>query len=318
MDHRGDAEEGLSQRLSNLLRHKGPRRNVPVRPDGLAPLSAVLAALNCSREDVESVVQSSRKRGHPRFETGTYNKVTWIRATGSHSIRAVRAELLSIDVRTCLENNPPMNPCLGGKSQSSSRSQTSDISSPYLGGKGQSSFPSRTSDTTPPCPGGKGQGSFSSQTCDITPSCLDSKDQSSFPSPASDIPPPPPLGRESSYMEDHIVSSSLQSNNRSSAPSPKHPPPRLKKSVPIATESHAPMPQGRSLHVDQHSPESEIERHKLREKELEEEVEKLRTQVAMLNEKVAELETRNKELSFAAQRTSGQSFKSSYPQTFDV
>lgn len=80
-----DQMEALSRELSTLLRHRGLPE---MRPDGYAPVAAVIAALRShpQRSDVKEVVRLSRRGDAPRFELLHEGADEWIRATDKRSI----------------------------------------------------------------------------------------------------------------------------------------------------------------------------------------------------------------------------------------
>eukprot|EP00930_Biecheleria_cincta_P102653 TRINITY_DN9444_c0_g1_i1.p1 TRINITY_DN9444_c0_g1~~TRINITY_DN9444_c0_g1_i1.p1 ORF type:complete len:375 (-),score=68.68 TRINITY_DN9444_c0_g1_i1:721-1818(-) len=99
-------DKDFSQRLSKLLRHRGPDKHVPIRRDGFARLEDVVRALRCSPQQV-SDVRDSEKRGRLRFEIVEHESGTWIRATGGHTVDGIDFNLLNSDGRRCLEQDPP-------------------------------------------------------------------------------------------------------------------------------------------------------------------------------------------------------------------
>ena len=109
---RRDWDTRLSTDLSILLRHDkaaGTARNVVhVRPDGLAHLDEICAALNALPFDIMDVVENSWAKGNWRFEH-VHNQVhgTWIRATCSHSLPHVLPALVKQDAHECLLIRPP-------------------------------------------------------------------------------------------------------------------------------------------------------------------------------------------------------------------
>jgi len=82
--------EGLSREMVELLRHRGLPQ---MRPDGFAPLEAVVNSLSSrpSTAQVEEVVSRSfRPRdGLPRFELLVDNGMKFVRACGKHSLPSV-------------------------------------------------------------------------------------------------------------------------------------------------------------------------------------------------------------------------------------
>mmetsp|Transcript_59345 Transcript_59345/g.193580 ORF Transcript_59345/g.193580 Transcript_59345/m.193580 type:complete len:448 (+) Transcript_59345:1478-2821(+) len=105
-------DEDLSEKLSTLLRHKAVRRGVHVRADGLAQLLDVCAEIKVSEDQVKDVVQSSSKRGEPRFQLAAHGNVWYIRATTKHSldvkgVLVVEPDRLRHSAADCLQMWPP-------------------------------------------------------------------------------------------------------------------------------------------------------------------------------------------------------------------
>jgi len=105
-------DEDLSEKLSTLLRHKAVRRGVHVRRDGLAQLLDVCAELKVSEDQVKEVVQSSSKKGEPRFQLAAHGNVWYIRATQRHSmdvrgVLVVEPDRLRPSADECLRMWPP-------------------------------------------------------------------------------------------------------------------------------------------------------------------------------------------------------------------
>lgn len=86
----------ISKTLTQLLRHKAVELELQIRSDGYCPLDQVigfqwLQELECTREDVDEVVQSSDKK---RFEMKEIDEVWMIRAVQGHSMKVIDDEQL--------------------------------------------------------------------------------------------------------------------------------------------------------------------------------------------------------------------------------
>ena len=98
------AVDPLEWKLQKFLRHDARQKyGVNVRSDGLMPLERVLRALNASSEEVQKIVDNSKKNGVPRFEMTD----DWIRASSQCTIEGVDDDLLREDIETCLRSRPP-------------------------------------------------------------------------------------------------------------------------------------------------------------------------------------------------------------------
>ena len=107
-------DERLSARVSQFLRHH-PHS---LRPDGLAELSVVAAAVGKTEDQVMDVVLKSVKGTERRFQSVNHQEHgTWIRATRGHSRRlGVQFALLKMDPHVCLCCTPPVGAASAGPS----------------------------------------------------------------------------------------------------------------------------------------------------------------------------------------------------------
>eukprot|EP00931_Biecheleriopsis_adriatica_P003178 TRINITY_DN10452_c0_g1_i1.p1 TRINITY_DN10452_c0_g1~~TRINITY_DN10452_c0_g1_i1.p1 ORF type:complete len:433 (-),score=82.37 TRINITY_DN10452_c0_g1_i1:85-1383(-) len=86
----------ISKTLTQILRHKAQELNIEIRSDGYCGLAEVLACtwlqeLECTRDDVQNVVETSDKQ---RFEMKELDGKEMIRAVQGHSMKVVMDEEL--------------------------------------------------------------------------------------------------------------------------------------------------------------------------------------------------------------------------------
>ena len=107
-------DERLSAKVSQFLRHGAHS----LRPDGLAELSVVAAAVGKTEDQVMDVVLKSVKGKESRFQSVNHQEHgTWIRATRGHSRRlGVQFALLKMDPHVCLCCTPPVGAASAGPS----------------------------------------------------------------------------------------------------------------------------------------------------------------------------------------------------------
>ena len=146
----GIENEALSRFMACLLRHQGPKENLPMDDHGFAYVADVLAVMKSSRSDLGCVTEKDLKElvqfslhhdGKPRFQLSECRR--FIRASKHHTIQGV-----------CVRKG--QQPCSGWETygtSSESEVQTAGTSSEVpevtVGSSGQVPTPATTSATTP-------------------------------------------------------------------------------------------------------------------------------------------------------------------------